>query len=110
MISYTYDFGDDWVHHIEVDKVLSAPSATTYPRCLTYPSSLPARGLRRPLGLRGLPRRDHRPPARAVRRTPALDRRHLRSRPPRHRRHQQAPHRPRAIGGTGAVQQLGYGV
>ena len=29
-ISYTYDFGDDWVHHIEVEQVLStAPGPPT---------------------------------------------------------------------------------
>lgn len=34
-ISYTYDFGDGWVHHIEVEKVLPTAPGTTYPRCLT---------------------------------------------------------------------------
>jgi hypothetical protein len=32
-IRYTYDFGDDWVHDITVEKVLDADPATTYPRC-----------------------------------------------------------------------------
>ncbi|MFI1332737.1 plasmid pRiA4b ORF-3 family protein [Streptomyces sp. NPDC020845] len=34
-ISYTYDFGDDWVHRIEVEKVLPRDPGTAYPRCLT---------------------------------------------------------------------------
>ncbi|MFD7297922.1 plasmid pRiA4b ORF-3 family protein [Streptomyces sp. NPDC059897] len=34
-IRYTYDFGDDWAHHIEVEKVLPRDTGTTYPRCLT---------------------------------------------------------------------------
>jgi hypothetical protein len=32
-IRYTYDFGDDWVHDIVVEKVLDADPTTTYPRC-----------------------------------------------------------------------------
>jgi Plasmid pRiA4b ORF-3-like protein len=32
-ISYTYDFGDDWVHEIVVEKVLGRDPALTYPRC-----------------------------------------------------------------------------
>ncbi|WP_419995027.1 plasmid pRiA4b ORF-3 family protein [Streptomyces boninensis] len=34
-ISYTYDFGDDWGHRIEVEKVLPKEPGTAYPRCLT---------------------------------------------------------------------------
>ncbi|MEV7886979.1 plasmid pRiA4b ORF-3 family protein [Streptomyces sp. NPDC002817] len=34
-ISYTYDFGDDWVHRIEVEKALPKEPGTAYPRCLT---------------------------------------------------------------------------
>ncbi|MFD4143030.1 plasmid pRiA4b ORF-3 family protein [Streptomyces sp. NPDC058572] len=34
-ISYTYDFGDDWVHHIEIERVLPRDRGTAYPRCLT---------------------------------------------------------------------------
>ena len=30
---YTYDFGDDWVHEIQVEKVLAPAPATDYPRC-----------------------------------------------------------------------------
>lgn len=32
-IRYTYDFGDDWVHDIVVEKVLDPDPSTTYPRC-----------------------------------------------------------------------------
>lgn len=31
---YTYDFGDDWHHVIDVEKVLTRPRpSATYPRC-----------------------------------------------------------------------------
>ncbi len=33
-IRYTYDFGDDWVHDIVVEKVLDADPSTAYPRCI----------------------------------------------------------------------------
>lgn len=42
-ISYTYDFGDDWVHHIEAEKVLSTAPGATYPRCLTGRRACPPR-------------------------------------------------------------------
>ncbi len=32
-VRYTYDFGDDWVHDIVVEKVLAPDSAMVYPRC-----------------------------------------------------------------------------
>ena len=32
-IRYTYDFGDNWSHDIEVEKVLDRDPALTYPRC-----------------------------------------------------------------------------
>lgn len=32
-IRYTYDFGDDWVHDIVVEKVLDPDPALRYPRC-----------------------------------------------------------------------------
>jgi Plasmid pRiA4b ORF-3-like protein len=31
---YTYDFGDDWVHDILVEDVVTAEPGVTYPRCL----------------------------------------------------------------------------
>jgi hypothetical protein len=33
-IRYTYDFGDDWVHDIVVEKVLAPDPSTAYPRCV----------------------------------------------------------------------------
>jgi hypothetical protein len=32
---YTYDFGDDWEHLIQVEKVLAPERGASYPRCLT---------------------------------------------------------------------------
>ncbi|HEY3259590.1 MAG TPA: plasmid pRiA4b ORF-3 family protein [Pseudonocardiaceae bacterium] len=32
-IRYTYDFGDDWQHDIQVEKVLDRNAAASYPRC-----------------------------------------------------------------------------
>ena len=32
-IRYTYDFGDNWVHDITVEKALDRDPASTYPRC-----------------------------------------------------------------------------
>jgi Plasmid pRiA4b ORF-3-like protein len=34
-ITYTYDFGDDWVHRIETEKILPKEPDTAYPRCVT---------------------------------------------------------------------------
>jgi hypothetical protein len=31
---YVYDFGDNWRHRVELEKVLSAEPGTAYPRCL----------------------------------------------------------------------------
>jgi hypothetical protein len=33
MLWYTYDFGDDWRHQIEVEKILPAEPGIPYPRC-----------------------------------------------------------------------------
>jgi hypothetical protein len=33
-IRYTYDFGDDWVHDIVVEKVLAPDPSRAYPRCV----------------------------------------------------------------------------
>jgi hypothetical protein len=32
---YTYDFGDNWEHLVQVEKVLSPERGVAYPRCLT---------------------------------------------------------------------------
>lgn len=34
-IAYTYDFGDDWVHRIETEKILPKEPGTAYPHCVT---------------------------------------------------------------------------
>jgi hypothetical protein len=33
-LGYLYDFGDQWMHRIELDKIVTRPRAdTVYPRC-----------------------------------------------------------------------------
>lgn len=32
-LTYTYDFGDNWEHHVTVEKVLDAQPGTRYPNC-----------------------------------------------------------------------------
>ncbi|HWG46215.1 MAG TPA: plasmid pRiA4b ORF-3 family protein [Gemmataceae bacterium] len=38
---YTYDFGDDWRHVIEVEKTLPAEPGVRYPRCITGKRACP---------------------------------------------------------------------
>jgi hypothetical protein len=38
---YVYDFGDGWVHRIEVEKILPAQPGVVYPRCLTGRQACP---------------------------------------------------------------------
>lgn len=33
-IDYVYDFGDDWLHSVELEKVVTEEEGVTYPRCL----------------------------------------------------------------------------
>jgi hypothetical protein len=33
VLGYTYDFGDDWEHRIEVEKIMPLDPGATYPRC-----------------------------------------------------------------------------
>ncbi len=33
VLAYTYDFGDDWEHRIEVEKIMPLDPGATYPRC-----------------------------------------------------------------------------
>ena len=60
MLGYVYDFGDLWVHRITLDKVTARPRNPAAP-LPGRPARLPARGLRRPLGLRGHPEGAARP-------------------------------------------------
>ncbi len=39
--SYTYDFGDNWDHSIQVEKVLDAEPGVHYPRCITGKRACP---------------------------------------------------------------------
>lgn len=39
--TYTYDFGDDWRHVIQVEKTLPADPDVRYPRCLTGARACP---------------------------------------------------------------------
>jgi hypothetical protein len=34
-LTYVYDFGDNWVHRVAIEKVLPAEPGVSYPRCLT---------------------------------------------------------------------------
>jgi hypothetical protein len=47
---YEYDFGDDWCHHVQVEKRLDVDHRVAYP--LRWRARVPARGLRRPECLR----------------------------------------------------------
>lgn len=33
-IDYLYDFGDDWLHTVELEKILTEEEGATYPRCI----------------------------------------------------------------------------
>ena len=50
---YVYDFGDNWRHKVVVEKVTQPRRDHGRPRLHRRPSGLPARGLRRHLGLPG---------------------------------------------------------
>jgi hypothetical protein len=39
--TYTYDFGDNWEHTIEIEKTLPAEAGVRYPRCLTGKRACP---------------------------------------------------------------------
>ena len=40
-IRYVYDFGDDWVHRVVVEKVLQADPRTSYPCCIAGKRACP---------------------------------------------------------------------
>ena len=50
-LRYTYDFGDDWGHDIVLEETRAAAPQETYPSWWRA-RALPARGLRRRVGLR----------------------------------------------------------
>ena len=66
-IQYVYDFGDDWDHSIRIERVGEADKGMTYPRLLKATGALSARGRRRSLGLRRVPRSSRRSRSRATR-------------------------------------------
>jgi hypothetical protein len=39
--TYTYDFGDDWIHGIKVEKVTKPMAGLTYPRCTAGKNAAP---------------------------------------------------------------------
>lgn len=39
--TYTYDFGDDWVHLVKVEKILPPTSGVRYPRCIAGKNAAP---------------------------------------------------------------------
>ena len=41
MFEYVYDFGDDWRHKIEVEKVLDLEAGVVYPVCLAGERACP---------------------------------------------------------------------
>lgn len=82
---YLYDFGDGWEHTIKIERVGPADRDATYPRLIEATGRCPARRRRWAARLRGVPRGNRRPAARAACRNARMDRRRLRSRCGRHR-------------------------
>nr|WP_199522271.1 plasmid pRiA4b ORF-3 family protein [Geodermatophilus sp. LHW52908] len=87
--TYEYDFGDGWEHDVRIGERLPAvgPGA---PRCLDGARACPAGGLRRPARLRAPARGAGRPGRPRARRAAGVDRRGVRPRGLRRRRHQRA--------------------
>jgi len=48
--TYTYDFGDDWVHYLLVEKILDAEKGVSYPRCLAGKRACPPEDVGGPYG------------------------------------------------------------
>ncbi len=86
--TYLYDFGDDWHHTIEIEKVLAFDVTPKTRRLHRRRESQTARGRRRGRRLRTLPRHHGRPGRPGARRDQTLVRRPLRSRMVRPRPHQ----------------------
>ena len=104
-LGYLYDLGDMWHHRVTLDRVTARPRSPL-PRCLAgrrawpagapgRPARLPARGLRRALGLRGHPQRAARPQGLGLPPGPRNRRAPLRPRGLRQGRGQQPARRPR---------------
>lgn len=49
-LDYTYDFGDDWVHRVTVEKVIAAEPATRYPSCSAGRRACPPKDVGGPWG------------------------------------------------------------
>lgn len=48
--TYTYDFGDDWIHVIKVEKILPPKADAHYPRCVAGKNAAPAEDCGGPWG------------------------------------------------------------
>ena len=81
--TYTYDFGDGWEHTIKVERIDAAESDKIYPRLIDATGRCPPEDVGGPPGLRGVPRSNRRPTARATRRNARMARRRFRSQCPR---------------------------
>jgi hypothetical protein len=51
---YTYDFGDDWIHEVKVQKILSAEPGENYPLCLKGKRACPPEDCGGPWGYENL--------------------------------------------------------
>jgi len=78
--SYTYDFGDNWRHTIQVEKTLPAEAGGRLPPLRRRQAGLPAGGLRRAVGLPGTSGGGPEPETQAARRAAGVGRRRVRSR------------------------------
>ena len=47
---YLYDFGDNWAHHLSVDKVVAAEPGVRYPRCIAGQGACPPEDVGGPWG------------------------------------------------------------
>jgi hypothetical protein len=48
--AYLYDFGDNWAHHLSVDKVVAAEPGVRYPRCIAGQGACPPEDVGGPWG------------------------------------------------------------